>query len=949
MTSVIFNDPSGSDFRYKFSGVQLNAPSGETLALGANANTADNSNAIVTVGESYIRVPQGVSNERPVPAYNGMIRYTTTGNTIEYYSEFTGLWSGLTPAPSLTSINPSYYNTNTTDSSFITLTGSNFLPISSVQFVGQDFTSYDVNSLNFLGSTTLSALIPSGVITDGSTNEPYSVRVINAPLFSTLTNVFFINDFPIFVDPVSNSILNIPATILDSCQNILGSSTKLLYDLSAVDQEELHYPLNYNSDISSVIGPLLSLDSSGGSASNGGLGVVTGITPIVNYPTLSTTYTFNATATDSLGAITDSTPYRITIQGYNPYTFTSTSNATILTRNFETDKSTITASTNPEFYGYTENQVLTTANLTSGSSTFNPTFNGFVEFLCVAGGGAGGGININGTGCGGGGAGGFITGYYYVTSGSSYAITVGKGGTGVTSTGGDGGNSSVFGFTAVGGGGGGTRNTVGRDGGSGGGSGAEIASGSCLRGQSTTFSQGTCGGTSQNFSQPPYYPGAGGGGAGRTGADGNMDASPASNQPGIGGDGLQTDLSGGVLTYFGGGGGGGIYDVTTSGRPGGDGGGGAGGPGVTSGGSPGTQGTQHYGGGGGGSSHGPSGGSTGANGGAGIVILRHLSFPLNLYEKTVSVGSGLTYQIIYLNSSGSQNSDKSYSGPQPNGYTIYRFTNGTGTITPSATMDCSYVVIGGGGGGGTRLGGGGGAGAFRDGSITLTVSVGVTATVGNGGAGGSSDNSGAKGSNSVLSTITSEGGGYGAGFLQTGGAGSGGSGGGGMDGEGGRSTIGGSATNLLYGNNGGAGTYSSNRYLGGGGGGAGGAGINASVPKAGNGGPGIQNNILGEITGRYYAAGGGGGSYTDNGTTNTPGFGGGLTMTYSTSRTTDTNAGAGDGGNNGYASAAATSGFGSSGFDATPNTGSGGGGGSFFNVEGGKGALGVVIIKFSTF
>lgn len=926
-----------------------------TIIGNSNENitiTPDNSNNIGVVinSASYLQIPAGVSNERPVDAYNGMIRYTTTDNTIEYYSELNGTWSGLTPAPTLTSINPTFYNLNTTDSSFITLTGSNFLPSSFVEFIGQDSTTYIVNTLNLLASTTLSALIPSGVITDGSTNEPYSVRVTNGSLFSTLTDVFFINDFPVFVDPVSNSILNIPATILDSCQNILGSSIKLLYDLSAIDQEELHYPLTYNSDISSVIGPLLSLDSSGGTSSYGGLGVVTGITPIVNYPTLSTTYTFNATATDTSGAISDSTPYRITIQGYNPYTFTSTSNATILTRNFETDKSTITASTNPEFYGYTEHQVLTTANLTTGSTTFNPTFSNFVEFLCVAGGGAGGGITTNGTGCGGGGAGGFITGYFYVTSGSSYAITVGKGGTGVTTTGGDGGNSIVFGYTAVGGGGGGTRNTVGSNGGSGGGSGSEINA-PCLRGQSTTFSQGTCGGTSQNFSQPPHYPGAGGGGAGRTGADANMGASPVSNQPGIGGDGLQTDLSGGVLTYFAGGGGGGLYNTSTSGRPGGQGGGGAGGAGVTSGGSPGTQGTQHYGGGGGGSSHGPGGGSTGANGGAGIVILRHLSFPLNLYEKTVSVGSGLTYQIIYLNSSGSQNSGKSYSGPQPNGYTIYRFTNGTGTITPSATMDCSYVVIGGGGGGGTRLGGGGGAGAFRDGSITLTGSVGVTATVGNGGAGGSSDNSGAKGSDSVLSTITSEGGGYGAGFNETGGAGSGGSGGGGMDGEASRSTAGGSANNLSYGNNGGAGAFGSNRYLGGGGGGAGGAGsaANTGTGKGGNGGAGLQNNILGESSGRYYAAGGGGGSYTDNGQANTPGFGGGVTMTYSTSSTASANAGAGDGGNNGYLSTPPSSGLGSSGFDATPNTGSGGGGGSFSGVIGGRGGSGVVIIKFSTF
>jgi hypothetical protein len=926
-----------------------------TIIGNSNENITiapDNSNNVGVVIDcaSYLQIPTGVSNERPAAAYNGMIRYTTSDNTIEYYSEYTGLWSGLTPAPSLISINPNFYNLNTTDSSFITLTGSNFLPSSSVEFIGQDFTTYTVNTLNFLGSTTLSALIPSGVITDGSTNEPYSVRVNNASLFSTLNNVFFINNFPVFVDPVSNSILNIPATILDSCQNILGSSIKLLYDLSAIDQEEQHYPLTYNSDISSVIGPLLTLDTSGGSASNGGLGVVTGITPMVNYPTVSTTFTFNATATDTSGAVSDSTPYRITIQGYNPFTFTSTSNATILTRNFETDKSTITTSTNPEFYGYTEHQVLTTANLTSGSTNFNPSFSNFVEFLCVAGGGAGGGITTNGTGCGGGGAGGFITGYFYVTSGSNYAITVGKGGTGVADTGGDGGNSSVFGYTTIGGGGGGTRYAVGRDGGSGGGSGSEIDI--PIRGQSTTFSQGTCGGTSQNFSQGPYYPGAGGGGAGRTGADANMDAAAAA-AAGLGGDGLQTDLSGGILTYFAGGGGGGLYnDATTSpGRSGGQGGGGAGGVGTALGGSPGTQGTQHYGGGGGGSSHGPSGSSTGAAGGAGIVILRHLSFPLNLYEKTVSVGSGLTYQIIYLNSSGSQNSDKSYSGPQPNGYTIYRFTNGTGTITPSATIDCSYVVIGGGGGGGTRLGGGGGAGAFRDGSITLTGSTGVTATVGNGGAGGSTDNSGAKGSDSVLSTITSEGGGYGAGFNETLGGGSGGSGGGGMDGEGGRTTAGGICTSGSYGNNGGSGGFASNKYLGGGGGGAGSVGSNANTGtgKAGNGGSGIQNNILGEISGRYYAAGGGGGSYTDSSVPNIPGFGGGVTMTYSTSSTTTTNAGAGDGGNNGYNSTPPANGFGSSGFDATPNTGSGGGGGSYLGVIGGKGGLGVVIIKFSTF
>jgi hypothetical protein len=133
MTSVIFNDPSGSDFLYKFSGVQLNAPSGETLALGANAKTADNSNAIVTVGESYIRIPQGVSNERPtIPdSYIGMMRYLTTDNILEYFNGQTNTWIPISlPSPTISSISPNYINYDVsgqeTNTNTYTLTGSNF-------------------------------------------------------------------------------------------------------------------------------------------------------------------------------------------------------------------------------------------------------------------------------------------------------------------------------------------------------------------------------------------------------------------------------------------------------------------------------------------------------------------------------------------------------------------------------------------------------------------------------------------------------------------------------------------------------------------------------------------------------------------------------------------------------------------------------------------------------
>ena len=96
-----------------------------------------------------------------------------------------------------------------------------------------------------------------------------------------------------------------------------------------------------------------------------------------------------------------------------------------------------------------------------------------VQYLIVAGGG-GGGDNLGG----GGGGGGVITGTFANLAPGTYDITIGAGGLpGTTSVnnprGGNGGNSSAFGFTAIGGGGGGSESGSefypGLSGGSGGG------------------------------------------------------------------------------------------------------------------------------------------------------------------------------------------------------------------------------------------------------------------------------------------------------------------------------------------------------------------------------------------------------------------------------------------------------------------------------------------------
>ena len=78
-----------------------------------------------------------------------------------------------------------------------------------------------------------------------------------------------------------------------------------------------------------------------------------------------------------------------------------------------------------------------------------------------------------------------------------------------------------------------------------------------------------------------------------------------------------------------------------------------------------------------------------------------------------------------------------------------------------------YLVVAGGGGGGSDNrtsghynGGGGGAGGMLTGTLAVATGISYTVTIGGGGA-GSSSTSGSPGSNSVFSSITSTGGGYG--------------------------------------------------------------------------------------------------------------------------------------------------------------------------------------------
>lgn len=262
-----------------------------------------------------------------------------------------------------------------------------------------------------------------------------------------------------------------------------------------------------------------------------------------------------------------------------------------------------------------------------------------IEFLVVAGGG-GGGSTYHG---GGGGAGGLIDSTATVTSGTSYSITIGAGGTGGVqglpgARGSNGQNSSAFTQTAIGGGGGASYGFTGGGGASGGsgGGGAQNDTGTTQHlGGAGTSGQGNAGGNTT--SSGSWLGGGGGGGAGAAGGNGSGNGNPTGSVAGAGGNGINWKSLG--TTYAGGGGG--SYGTGGSGGAGGSGGGGNGGT------AQGSNGSANTGGGGGGSErNNPS--TTpypGGNGGSGVVVVRYQGGQRGS-GGTVTSSGGYTYHTF---------------------------------------------------------------------------------------------------------------------------------------------------------------------------------------------------------------------------------------------------------------------------------------------------------------
>ena len=281
-------------------------------------------------------------------------------------------------------------------------------------------------------------------------------------------------------------------------------------------------------------------------------------------------------------------------------------------------------------------------------------------------------------------------------------------------------------------------------------------------------------------------------------------------------------------------------------------------------------------------------------------------------------------------------------------YKVHVFdSDATFTVTggSGAKALISYMVVAGGAGGSGRYAGGSGGGGFREGKAnTPTIPDSYTASplvttgmpispgtypivVGAGGTGAPSTPGTAEGtcgSNSIFNTITSAGGGAGAGQSLDGGN-SGGSGGGGSYGPASNtgSALKGSGNtppvSPPQGNDGGAGYGPDSPYATGGGGGATEAGVDGASGASGRGGAGATTNITASPVG--YAGGGGGSN------NNVPGHTGGAASPCGSGTAATPPSGAGN--------------------DAASNRGGGGGSGYYpASTSGGNGGSGKVVIRY---
>lgn len=331
-----------------------------------------NNNRQLTIGDNYLHVPIGPSNERPLTVSNGAVRYNTTTELLEFYN---GNWVGIDSPPVLTSIFPSTITQSNID---ISLNGGNFKNNSTVFFIGQNNTKYTNNIVTYISSNLLIVTTPSPALPVN--NGPYTITVNNpSGLSSSLLDILDVGTSPVF-STSAGSIGTIYNIDLDVYQNIL-------LPVTATDAEgdDISYNISSGS-----LPPDLSLNQTTGAI----FGNLNAVNSDTTFSFTVAAITANATSTRNFSiSVKAPITQSFTFNDYSPQTFTIPSTLTKITAKlWGSGGGSYLSGNNVSGSGAAGGYSQSTFNILSGESYLT---------LIVAGKNAGQGYTIGGYGGGG--------------------------------------------------------------------------------------------------------------------------------------------------------------------------------------------------------------------------------------------------------------------------------------------------------------------------------------------------------------------------------------------------------------------------------------------------------------------------------------------------------------------------------------------------------------------
>ena len=479
---------------------------------------------ISDTGTTGTKVATGTTAQRGSTA--GQFRLNTTTGNFEG-RDSSGNFRTIEATPTVSSVDVTEIASDTAGNVTIVVTGTNFSSGGTVSFVGTSAT-FNASTTTYNSATQVTVTAPYASFLNAQ--EPYKVRFTAPSGVAGMSGSGLIN-----VD-------NAPAfTVAAGSLGSLHDSNRAGSQLTAVAATDSEGDAITFAIQSGSIPAGLTFNSNG---------TFSGTANQVGSDTTS-----NFTVRASAGGKTSDRAYSATVQ--KPPVYMSATGGAITTdgdyriHTFKND-----AAGGNAWDNYTSAFVV---QWTGTDSTYGDK----VWYLLVGGGGM---SERNG----GGGAGGLLTNgatatYDKTVTAQSYSLTVGGGGgtsTGYLGSGtgdnsdGQGGDSTLFGLTALGGGLGGQNGGSLGNGGSGGGGASDYQ----VTAGSGTSGQGNNGGAGRD---PHPESAGGGGGAGSAGT------TPGNSGYGHGGDGLQNAITGTNIYYAGGGGGHGMFSNPGNGGQGG--------------------------------------------------------------------------------------------------------------------------------------------------------------------------------------------------------------------------------------------------------------------------------------------------------------------------------------------------------------------------------------------